>query len=151
MIVSSQIVDATVPSGALRIAFASSDGTSVNDHFGKGMEFLLFDVTPGGFGKSGKITFQPEATDPKEHSEKNFTKVDALSSCHIVYSASIGGPVAAKLTQRKIQPLVVKGEDRIERLLEDFQKMLQNPPRWIAKLIGAENPNRFEQFDEEEE
>ncbi|MDX2470731.1 MAG: NifB/NifX family molybdenum-iron cluster-binding protein [SAR324 cluster bacterium] len=137
--------------GDLRVAFATSNGVSINDHFGKGMEFLLFDINATGYTKSGKITFEAEEGDDPEHTDRNFVKVDALDKCHIVYSRKIGGPVAAKLTQRKIQPLIVKKEDNIEKLLNDFKGMLEQPPLWIAKLIGTEDPNRFAAFDEDDE
>ena len=114
MKVQRQIQLASAPAGCLRVAFASSDGATVNDHFGWGLEFLLFDVSAQGSNKSGQITFVPEEQDEAEHSERNFVKAEALSQCHIVYAAAIGGPVAAKLTQRKIQPLVVKDENKIE-------------------------------------
>ena len=146
-----QITAPEAVEGDLRVAFASSDGLSINDHFGRGLEFLLFDVNEKGFSQSGKIIFEPEKGDDPEHTDKNFVKVDALKNCHIVYSRKIGGPVAAKLTQRKIQPLVVKKEDNIEKLLNDFNGMLSNPPLWIAKLIGTEDPNRFAAFEEEED
>lgn len=154
MKVVSQILSPEIEDGALRVAFASTDGTSVNQHFGKGMEFVLFDVSKEGSKKAGKITFEQEEKDEAEHSEKNFVKADALSSCHIVYSMAIGGPVAAKLTQRKIQPLVVKGEDKIEVLLGQFQDMLGSAkvPPWIAKMINAStDPNRFDAFDDEDD
>ena len=151
MKVQRQVLLPQAPEGCLRIAFATSDGATVNDHFGWGMDFLLFDVNQAGFKKSGQITFVPEEKDEAEHSERNFVKAEALAHCHIVYAAAIGGPVAAKLTQRKIQPMVVKEEAKIETLLHQFQTMLAKPPLWIQKLIGKEDPNRFDAFEEDEE
>ncbi len=150
MKVQREITEQQAKEGDLRVAFASSNGVSINDHFGKGMEFLLFDVNAEGFAKSGTITFEAEEGDDPEHTDRNFVKVDALENCHIVYSQKIGGPVAAKLTQRRIQPLIVKKEDNIEKLLNDFKGMLSSPPLWIAKLIGKEDPNRFAAFEEED-
>ncbi|MDT8446610.1 MAG: NifB/NifX family molybdenum-iron cluster-binding protein [bacterium] len=154
MKVQSQITSPGIVDGALRIAFASTDGAKVNQHFGKGMEFWLFDVSKEGFKKSGKITFTPDEDDDAEHVEKNFVKADALADCHIVYSLAIGGPVAAKLTQRKIQPLVVKEEDRIEALLGQFKDMLGSAkvPPWIAKMVNAETDlSRFDAYDEDDD
>lgn len=152
MKVQSKILTPEVEAGALRIAFASTDGETVDLHFGKGMEFVLFDVNAKGYKKSGKITFSAEGEDEPEHSTRNQVKTEALVGCHIVYSAAIGGPVAAKLTQRNIQPLIVKEEARIPALLEQFQNLLNGPlPPWIGKLIRKNDPNRFAAYDQEED
>src|SRR3989339_64416 len=145
MKVKAQILAPEAPPGALRIAFASTDDLRVTDHFGKGLVFYLYDVFASGWKKAGKIVFTPEEGDQKEHGDKNFAKVEALKTCHIVYSAAIGGPVAAKLTQQKIQPLGIKEQDLIEELLKQFKEMLSgNCPPWVKKILGQNDPNRFD-------
>jgi len=152
MKVQAQILAPEAPQGSLRIAFASTDDVKVTDHFGKGLVFFLYDVFAEGWKKAGKIVFTPEDGDQKEHGDKSLAKVDALKTCHIVYSAAIGGPVAARLTQNKIQPLVIKEEDGIEGLLTKFKEMLTgNTPPWISKILGQADPNRFDAFDDDED
>ena len=53
-----QLLVPTVEKGFLRVAFASSDGRTVSDHFGWGREFILFDVSKNGARKAGKMTFE---------------------------------------------------------------------------------------------
>lgn len=152
MKIAAQLTIPKVEDGSLRIAFATRDGINVNEHFGWARTFLLYDVSAKSISKAGKIVFSSEKLDESGNDNKLFGKIDALQECHIIYSQAIGGPAAARLTRMKIQPLVVKGESRIEKLLEEFKKVLngQMPP-WLRKLVGKEDPERFSRFDEEDE
>ncbi|MBF0275112.1 MAG: nitrogen fixation protein NifX [Nitrospinae bacterium] len=152
MKVVAQIKNPEVPEGSLRVAFASTDGETVNDHFGWAKEFLLFDVSSKSYLKSGKIAFSGKELDEKGNDDKLLEKIDALGDCHIVYSAAIGGPAAARLTRKKIQPLVVKDEAVIKNLLEELRNVLGGtPPPWINKLLRGNDPSRFDKFDEDDD
>jgi len=152
MKVVAQIKNQEIPEGALRLAFASTDGETVDDHFGWAKNFVLFDVSKDNISKAGKITFSGKDLDEKGNDDKLIDKVDALKDCHIVYSAAIGGPAAARLTRLKIQPLVVKDEALIVNLLEELKRVLGGtPPPWIRKLIKNDDPARFDEYDDDED
>lgn len=152
MEVTAQLIIPKVQDGFLRIAFATGNGINVNDHFGWAHVFLLYDVSAEKIAKAGRIAFSSEELDERGNDDKLLGKIDALEGCHIVYSQAIGGPAAARLTRKKIQPLVVKEESRIDKLLEEFKKILNKPlPPWLRKLVKKEDPERFSRFDEDDE
>ena len=152
MKVSAQLVNSKIKEGFLRIAFATKDGINVNDHFGWARTFVLYDVSVENVSKAGMILFSSEKLDERGNDDKLFGKIEALKECHIVYSQAIGGLAAARLTRKKIQPLVVRNETRIEKLLEEFRKVLNGPtPPWMRKLVGKDDPNRFSRFEDDEE
>ncbi len=152
MKVAAQLIIPKPKDGSLRVAFATGDGINVDEHFGWAHTFVLYDVSAEKITKAGRIVFSSEKLDERGNDEKLFGKIEALEGCHIVYSQAIGGPAAARLTRKKIQPLVVKGEARIEKLLEEFKKVLngQMPP-WLMKLVKKEDPERFKRFEDEED
>ncbi|GMT43081.1 MAG: nitrogen fixation protein NifX [bacterium] len=152
MKVSAQLVVPKVEDGSLRIAFATKDGINVDGHFGWASAFAFYDVSAEKITKAGKIVFSSEELDERGNDDKLPGKIEALEGCHIVYSQAIGGPAAARLTRKKIQPLVVKDESRIEKLLEDFRKVLNGSmPPWLRKLVKKDDPERFSGFDEDDE
>ncbi len=146
MKVTSKILDTELKKGFLRVAFATSDNETVNEHFGWANSFLIYDVSRVGFVKVGKIQFDTDSRDTECNPEnKHFEKINALQSCHIVYSQSIGGPAAARLTQKKIHPLVVKNSPPITNTLTELKAVLNGPvPPWVRKLVEKEDPQRFD-------
>ena len=139
--------------GSIRVAFATKDDKHVNDHFGWARRFLLYDVWDSGSAKAGRIEFDGEELSQNGNDDKLLSKVDALEGCHIVYSEAIGGPAAARLTRKMMQPLVVKDENSIEVLISELSNTLSsdNTPPWLRKMINKPDPNRFESFDDDDE
>jgi nitrogen fixation protein NifX len=152
MDIQSKLVLPDVKTGAVRVAFASTDGKMVNTHFGKSSQFVYYDVDKENFQLSGKITFTPKELETFEnsgHEMKNFARIEALDGCHIVYSQAIGGPVAARLTRKKIQPLVTKQEFAISSILAELQKVLNGPqPPWLRKITKSDDPSRFDSYED---
>ncbi|MBI4666227.1 MAG: nitrogen fixation protein NifX [Nitrospinae bacterium] len=135
----------------MRVAFATKDGVSVNDHFGWARDFLLYDVSADGTSKAGKITFDGGELDERGNDDKLSGKIDALAGCHIVYSEAIGGSAAARLTNRKILPMVARDERSITGILDMVKTALSGPtPPWLRKITQTSDPSRFDRFDEED-
>lgn len=147
-----QLLVPEVAEGCLRVAFATKDGKSVNEHFGWGRDFVIYDVSSEGARKVGKMIFSGEGLDERGNDDKLSEKIAALEDCHIVYSQAIGGPAAARLTRKKIQPMVVMEEKSIEGLLEELTARLKRPmPPWLRKITKPDDPARFDGFDDEDE
>jgi nitrogen fixation protein NifX len=148
----SQLIIPTVEKGRLRVAFATSDGLTVNEHFGWGRQFVLYDVSKEGARKAGKIVFDAKDLDERGNDDKLAAKIEALRGCHIVYAEAIGGPAAARLTRERMQPMVVKDENDVAKLLEQIKNVLNQPsmPPWLRKLTRDDDPARFENFDVED-
>ncbi len=154
MLIKSQVCDPDIKDGVLQIAFATNDELNVDEHFGRAMQFLIYHVSSETYGKAGKIVFTDDPGDQqeKDHELKNRTRIEALEQCHIIYSRAIGGPVAARLVNKKIHPMVAKGEVRIEALLQQFQQLLGSTmPPWLRKIVApVANPNRFDDFENDD-
>jgi nitrogen fixation protein NifX len=122
----------------MRIAFASSDGRAVNQHFGMAQRFYIWDVGPEHAREIGKVA---PAKANMDHDDKLVSRTDAVDGCTIVYSVQIGGPAAAKLVGRHIQPLKARDNTPISDAISELQRVLQgNPPAWLRKAAGLATP-----------
>ena len=72
----------------LKVAFASTDRTRVNQHFGAAEGFVVYEVTPDKATLVGVAEFAEEAMDGNE--DKLGAKVDFLAGCAAVYVMAIG-------------------------------------------------------------
>ena len=95
----------------MRIAIVSTDGTTVNDHFGKATRFLIYDLTgTPTFVEERPVT--PYSSGDKSHpfDQARFNDVlTALAGCERVYCARIGDKPAAELQKAGIEPVVYEG------------------------------------------
>lgn len=134
----SQVVDTKKRAGFLRVAFATSDTRTINDHFGWARQFMIYDISGSDCFKVGRVEFEDlDNTESCNPENKHFEKIKALESCHIVYSQSIGGPAAARLTQQKIHPMIARDITNIDDILDDFKKLLSGAmPPWVRKIVG---------------
>jgi nitrogen fixation protein NifX len=152
MKIQSQLIIPTVEKGSLRVAFATNNGTTVNEHFGWGKQFLVYDVSKEGHHKAGKIVFDSKEMDERGNDDKLEVKIEALRGCHLIFAEAIGGPAAARLTRERIQPMVVKDENDIVKLLEQLADVLKQPsmPPWLRRITKSADPERFNNFDVED-
>jgi nitrogen fixation protein NifX len=123
----------------MRIAFASSDGRSINQHFGMAERFYIWDVGPDYAREIGKVVPGKRAT---AHDDKLVSRTDAVDGCSIVYLIQIGGPAAAKLVARHIQPIKAKLNTPIPEAISELQQVLKvNPPPWLRKAASLAVPD----------
>jgi len=76
-----------------RIAVASTDGKTINEHFGKAASFLIYDL-----GKESRTFVEKRSVTPlnceSEHTEESLaSNIEALKDCTAVVVVKIGGPV----------------------------------------------------------
>ncbi len=117
----------------MRIAFASSDGVTVDRHFGLAETFYLWDIDQNRADCVGAVSNTFDG-DPED---KTSARASALEGCTLVYSMQIGGPAAAKLVARHIHPLKTTTEEPIEQLVSKLQAALRGqPPPWLSKALG---------------
>jgi nitrogen fixation protein NifX len=128
----------------MKIAFATTDGVNVNEHFGRAGTFAIYDVTKEGYtfvelrkfadGRDAEI----EETKGlgQLHDDKVRKKVDDLSDCRIIYVTEIGGPSAARLVKRSMMPVKVMENTLIEKSLQKLLDTIRtSPPPWIRKAM----------------
>ena len=94
-----------------RIAVVSTDGITVNEHFGKAKCFLIFDVNDQMILVEKRKT-QTLSTGNLNHpfDPEKFSRIaNLLKDCSKVYVSRIGDTPAAKLMDLGIEPVVFSG------------------------------------------
>jgi predicted Fe-Mo cluster-binding NifX family protein len=90
-----------------RIAIASSDGESVNQHFGQARNLLIYEISDAGieFIEDREIKL---ILDEAAHTERNMNIfANALSDCSAVFVRRIGAQSAKFLHERNIRTFEV--------------------------------------------
>lgn len=113
---------------AYRIAIASSNGESVNQHFGQAENFLIYEVT------NGKVNFIEDreveaASDGNRHSENGLARVAViLNDCNAVFVVKIGMQASRFLYQRGLKSFEVDFS-----LNHIFNTLLKNQKKGFIK------------------
>ncbi len=129
----------------MKVAFATTDGINVDEHFGRAGQFAVYELTDKEYRfveirkfAEGRDT-EIEATRDMgaEHESKVEKKVGKLADCKIIYLTEIGGPSAARLVKKGIMPIKVK---EIASIKESLEKLLAtartSPPPWFKKALN---------------
>lgn len=131
----------------MKIAFATTDGLSVNEHFGRAGMFAIYELTKDcyvfielrKFAEGRDLAIEETKGMGQIHEEMVESKVEKLKDCKIVYLTEIGGPSAARLVKKGMIPIkvnnVVSIEESLKRLLETIQK---SPTPWLRKALNSE-------------
>ena len=121
----------------IKVAFASTDRTRVNQHFGAAEGFAIFEVSSQKATLVGIGEFAEEAMDGNE--DKLGAKVDFLEGCAAVYVMAIGASAIKKLLAKGVQPIRVDEVDTIDDLLLDISKaMTDGGVAWIDRALAAQ-------------
>ena len=127
----------------LKVAFASTDRTRVNQHFGAAEGFVIYEVTPDKATLVGVAEFAEEAMDGNE--DKLGAKVDFLEGCAAVYVMAIGASAIKKLLAKGVQPIRVDEVDGINDLLVEISKaMSEGGVAWIDRSLAAQAKTKAE-------
>lgn len=125
-----------------RLAFASTDGHSVNEHFGSALRFHVFALEPDGPQHCAVIQCQSgEGHDSVRLSER----IDALKACRAVVCTAIGQGALRQLRAAGLEAVRVPEGASINTLLAD----------WAAGRLGLglkkaeEGTDRFDKFLDE--
>ena len=130
----------------MKVAFATTDGINVDEHFGRAGSFAIYDLSRTGYQFTELRKFadgvDQAVVGTREqgavHDEAVQDKVDRLADCKMVYMTEIGGPSAARLVKKGIMPMKVKAvisiEDSIKQLHETITK---SPPPWLKKALDV--------------
>ena len=120
----------------MKVAFATKDLVSVDEHFGWAKQFAVCDITKDGV-KLAEVVKSEES--PENEDDKINSKIDAVRGCSIVYGQAIGPTAAARVVKAQIHPIKVEKVIPIEEALNSLVAMLNgNPPPWIKRIIARE-------------
>jgi nitrogen fixation protein NifX len=136
---------------ALKIAFATTDMETVNQHFGSAKSFAIYAVNMDDALLLEAAQFGELQQDGNE--DKLSVKIDLLNGCAAVYCQAVGGSAINQLIAKNIQPVKVHEGGKIKDLIVDLQnEMKAGPSSWLAKAINqhkSPDPDRFNQMEEE--
>lgn len=134
---------------AFKVAFASTDLTQVDQHFGSAESFAVFAVDLEHTQLLEVAQFGQLAQDGDE--DKLTAKMNALDGCVAVYSQAIGASAVGQLKARGIQPVKVSAGAQVSDLLRALQEELRaGPAAWLARAIDSQrpvDPTRFDQME----
>ncbi len=128
----------------MKVAFATTDGIHVDEHFGRAGMFAVYELTDQDyrfielrkFAEGRDIEIEGTKGMGLMHEDKVEGKVGKLADCRIIYLTEIGGPSAARLVKKGIMPIKVKAivsiEESLQKLLETAQT---SPPPWFKKAL----------------
>ena len=128
----------------MKIAFATTDGINVDEHFGRAGQFAVYELTDKEyrfvemrkFAEGRDTEIEASRDMGPEHESKVEIKVGKLADCKIIYLTEIGGPSAARLVKKGIMPIKVK---EIASIKESLEKLLitaqTSPPPWFKKAL----------------
>ena len=141
-----QVLTEDDDSTLLKIAFATSDRETVDQHFGSAQSFAIYGVNPETSRLLGVSEFGKLEQDGNE--DKLATKLDLLDGCIAVYCRACGASAVRQLLARNVQPVKVGEDARIPELIEALQAELrEGPSAWLAKAIERQRPVDTSKFD----
>ncbi|MDR3541723.1 MAG: NifB/NifX family molybdenum-iron cluster-binding protein [Desulfosporosinus sp.] len=120
------------------IAFASSDGKTIDSHFASAPAFEMYKFTGGEPGIIHTSLATEDVDESVDKVDKVFARINILKECAIVYCTQIGGPAAARLVQSGIHPMKVPEGTPIEDELNKVEKLLLSKklPPWLKKKLA---------------
>ncbi len=116
----------------MRIAFASSTGEKIDQHFGWSKTFYLYEVDGGSATLLKTIDSSDE---PEEEIAKLNYKIETIEEADIMYCTQIG-PKASKMVQAAgIYPVRVAEGEALDGAIAQLQEMLNTqPPIWLLRI-----------------
>jgi nitrogen fixation protein NifX len=125
----------------MKVAFTSTTGEMIDQHFGMSENFCIWEVGPD---EAHFLETVEVGTPDDEEEDKIASRVAALTDCAIVYTMQIGGPAAAKVVANKIHPMKTGKETNISEIVEKLQEVLRgNPPPWLRKAMNKGQNQSF--------
>ena len=128
----------------MKVAFATTDGKTVDEHFGRAGAFAIYEMTDKG-SQFVELRKFADGVDQyivgtkdmgQAHDDQVQAKVDRLADCKLIYLTEIGGPSAARLVKKGIMPMKVKEVVSIEDALKQLSATIsKSPPPWLRKAM----------------
>lgn len=144
------VADIEAEESLLRVAFASSDGECVNQHFGSSQGFFVYGIDKNAATLLGSKIFQKEKKDGNE--DKLKPKLAWLHGSDLVYVGSVGGSATKQLVMLGAHPVVVKGGPDIEEIIEELQSELNGTiSPMLDRVLKQKTGKADDRFDAMEE
>jgi nitrogen fixation protein NifX len=130
----------------LKVAFASSDRKTVDQHFGAARAFAIHAIDAETDALVEVAEFMETAMDG--HEGKLAGKIDLLAGCTAVYCQAVGASAIQQLLARGVQPVKVDEGTSIDSVVSALQAELKSGPSgWLAKALQRATPRDASRFD----
>jgi nitrogen fixation protein NifX len=138
------------PAMSVKIAFASADRRTVDQHFGAAEAFVIYELSENDARMVEAVEFHDSDTAMDGHEGKLAAKIALMAGCAAVYCNAVGGSAIKQLMAAGIQPMKVPEGTAVDELLCGLnQAMLNDPPAWLAKHLKTGDASRFDAMDAE--
>ena len=148
----SSVAELEVDFNKLIVAFASSDGEIVNQHFGSSLGFHVYGIDGSTATPLAVKSFGKEQRDGNE--DKLKPKLAWLTGCDMVYCGSVGGSATNELIKLGAHPVIVKGGPDIEEIITELQQEITGAMSPLLERIfkqkTGKDKSRFEEMADEE-
>ena len=137
-LINSQADGIDVGNKSILIAFASTDRTHVDQHFGLAEGFAIYRVSKHESHLIEVAQFDQQKPYQEGHSEDKLTdKIALIDNCVAVYCNAVGPRAVKRLMSSSIQPIKVEVGVLITSLIDELQEKLQqvNIPLWLSKAL----------------
>jgi len=135
---------------AVKVAFATTDSKTVNQHFGSAKGFVTYAIASDGASQVEISEFGVLAQDGNE--DKLDEKIALLEGCEAVYCQAAGPSAVKRLLSMGVQPIKVSEGACIAGLIDDLQaEMKAGASGWLAKALEKKKPASMSRFDEMEQ
>ena len=130
----------------LKIAFASDDRVTVNQHFGAARGFAIYALDGERAQLIELAEFPPESMDGNEN--KLPSKIAALAGCAAVVCLAAGASAVKHLVAAGVQPVRLDDEAAIDSLLKQISVAIRNGGvDWVDKALRKNtDADRFERM-----
>lgn len=127
----------------MKVAFTSTTGEIIDEHFGRTDSFKVWEIGPDEAVYLETLTVGSHGDDEED---RIAARAELLKECAIVYTMQIGGPAAAKLVARKVHPMKTGAEVPVLEIVGRLQEVLKgNPPPWLRKAMNRETATSFQE------
>ena len=110
----------------LKVAIASSDDVSVNEHFGRAKRFIIYEFEAGEWKRIDSRDNQP-ACAGREHSDDLLERTaELVADCRAVVIDQIGSTAIDVLVARRILPFMLSGP------IDEALATLESSKRFIS-------------------
>lgn len=131
---------------SLRVALTSNQGEMMNGHYGSCLRVLIYDVS----AEQHQLVDVREMPSDSKGEERAIAMLDKIRDCQMLFTLSIGGPAAARVTRANIHPIKKAIPMSAQQLLSELSAVIAtNPPPWIKRFLGISQPKMTQRELEE--
>ncbi|MZI93025.1 dinitrogenase iron-molybdenum cofactor [Vibrio sp. CAIM 722] len=128
----------------LRVALTSNQGEMINGHYGSCMRVLIYEVNDFAYQL---VDVRPIDAGLKGEDRALFL-LSKIKDCQILFTLSIGGPAAARVTRANIHPIKRAVPQSADDALTELSTVIrQSPPPWLQKCMGIYHPKNLVDAD----